>query len=376
MIKKNIFIIGAGFSGIYAAKKLKCQLKNIANIFLIDSQKKSVFLPLLPDILGRGIDSENLLFDLEKFCRKNKINFLNEEILSVDLEQSKIVSNKSEYKYDFLIIASGSQTNFYGNKQIEQISCKIDNVLDVEKIKKLSLSNMYDNFVISGAGYTGIEVATNLRVLLKKNNFNKDIFLVERAPSILGPLPQWMKDYVLFNLKRLGINVLLNTSIEQINGKMINISNGKILDNSLLIWAAGVRTADYIQKMSIKKNPQGRILVDDFLSVNSNCFVVGDAACFPFEGNFLRMGVQFSIAQGIHAAENLIKIIYKKPLAKFFPVDLGYIIPMANNKACGLVLSKKVQGIKAIVFHYLICIYRTFGMKNKIRLFFNLLKGG
>jgi len=88
------------------------------------------------------------------------------------------------------------------------------------------------------------------------------------------------------------------------------------------------------------------------------------------------MAVQFSLSEGIIAAQNILKSIQKKELIPYKPKDLGYIVPMANNKSCGLILGLKVKGFLATIFHYFMCIYRSYGLKNRLGLIINLLKGG
>jgi NADH:ubiquinone reductase (H+-translocating) len=156
----------------------------------------------------------------------------------------------------------------------------------------------------------------------------------------------------------------------------LRLSSGEILDRALLIWAAGVRTGDFIPALDIDKTVQGRINVDEFLRADDSVFVIGDAANFPYRGSFLRMAVQFAIAQGSAAGQNILALIHHKPLRSFKPRDLGYLIPMANNRSCGIVLGLKVKGVLATFFHYFMCVYRTYSLRNKFGFFRELLKPG
>jgi NADH dehydrogenase len=234
----------------------------------------------------------------------------------------------------------------------------------------------FDSFVIAGGGYTGVEIATNLRVYLNKNYKNNRIIIVERAPSILGPLPDWMKNYVRDNLNQLNIEVLTNTVIEKLEERNIFVLGGREFSNSMLIWAAGVKTADFLQNLKCEKNPQGRVKVDETLRLNENSFVIGDASYFQFKNIFLRMAVQFAIAQASFVVSNIIKHFSGRPLDKYKPLDLGYVIPMANNRCCGNVLGMNVKGKPAIALHYLMSVFRAYGFKNKWGIIATLKKGG
>ncbi len=358
---KRVVIIGCGFAGASAFFTLKRRCRDI-EITVIDKKNSWDFLPMLPDVIGRKVCAEALSYPIEKLIKNSGARFINEEVAAIDLAQRKIYTQSQQMGYDYLIIAAGSETNFYGNKQIEQNSYKLDNVADAENIRRSS--GEYEVYIISGGGYTGVEVATNIRRVFPE----RPIVIVERAPAILGPLPDWMKIYVLDNLKRLNISVFTNTTIANIEGKSINLSNGQSFNNTMLIWTAGVKTADFIQRISADKNPQGRLKVDAYLRLNDNCFVAGDAAYVGYKGIFLRMAIQFAIAQGMQAAKNVINAIAATPLKEYKPVDLGYIIPMANNLSCADVFGRNIKGRFPTMLHYIMCVYRLYGLRNKLEI--------
>ncbi|MBM3248803.1 MAG: hypothetical protein FJZ10_05250 [Candidatus Omnitrophica bacterium] len=362
---KKVIIIGGGFAGISALNRLR-RFKNLADITLIDRKDEFNFLPMLPDIIGRGIHPELLAFKLDDYCKKVGIKFIKDEIAKIDLEKNIIFSRDNSFPYDYLIVASGSQTNFYGNEAAKKYSYKLDSTEDAANILEQLSENIFDAFIIAGGGYTGIEVATNLRRYLDRKKINKRIVIVERAPSILGLLPEWMKQYVNNNLKKLNIDILTNVTLDKIEIDKVFLSNKDELERAMLIWTAGVKTADFIFNLNKDKTPQGRIKVDEFLRITNNCFVVGDANTFSYKEKPLRMAVQFSIFQGELAAINIIKSINGSKLIAYKPIDLGYVIPMANNVSCGTILGINFRGLIATMLHYFMCIYRSRGFKNRL----------
>ena len=371
---KKIMIIGAGFAGLSAAKRLS-RSGLALEITLFDRKEQFNFLPLVPDCIGRGINSKFLVNDVVNLCRKSKIRFIRQEVTSVDLATEQIWTGSTTYVYDYLVIASGSQPNFFSNPDAQAYGHPLNNVMDIQGIISCLKERSFENLIICGAGYTGVEVATNLWRYLKKRGLLKKIIIVERAPEILGVLPDWMKDYVVENLKSMGIEVLINSVIEKIQAERVSVSGGREFHRSVLIWVPGVKTAEFIQKLDIPKNPQGRIVVDEYLRVRQNCFCAGDTAFFDRKNSFLRMAIQFAIAQGDQAAKNIIRSIKNIPLKKYRPLDLGYIIPMANNRSCGQVLGWDVSGSLATFLHFSMCIFRSVGLKNKVGIINNLLKG-
>lgn len=366
---KRIIVIGGGFSGIACLKRLLAYRGKI-DLTLINDKGDFNFLPMLPDCISGKVDPEYLAFDLANLSRR--INFVRDRVTGIDLKAKTVASSKEAFNYDLLLVCSGSETNFYGNEEIRKAAVKLDNINDVKRLIGIMAGERVSSYVIAGAGYTGIEVATNLRVALNRKKIKGRIVIVERAVSILGPLPQWMKDYVLTNLRSMDIEVLTEFSVARVSGRRVDLSGGKVFDDAILIWAAGVETSDFIRNLNIEKSPQGRIKVDEYLRFNGSCFAAGDAAFYPYQGSYLRMAVQFSIMQGDCAGINIIKTLQGKELVKYRPVDLGYIIPMANNKSCGILLGFKVKGILPVFMHYLMCVYRLMGIRNKFDVLLSL----
>ena len=374
-MKKTVVIIGAGFAGLTLLDSLS-RFRETLDIKLIDQKGTSDFLPLLPDAIGRGVSPRYLERDTLRLCKNRGIEFIKKPVSSVNLDSREVILNGTSLKYDYLVIASGSQTNFYGNNNIENSSYKIDSVDDADKLLRLLRGKVFKNYIIAGGGYTGIEVATNLELFLRRHGINGEVVIVERSPSILGPLPEWMKKYVLANLSKLKIKVIVQSALEKIESDKVHLAGGIIFDSALVVWAAGVRTADFIQHLPVKKNPQGRLEVDEYLRLNDNCFVAGDASYVAQDNVYLRMAVQFSISQAKVIAKNIINMMGSRKLIKYEPLDLGYIIPMANNTGCGSVFGLNIKGLLSVFLHYTMCIYRTRGLRNKLGIVFCLLKGG
>jgi len=374
---RKILIIGAGFAGLSCLERLVRDRKRLGlDITVIDKAKSSSFLPSLPDSIGKGVNPGHLAYNVDRFIKSKGCRFMRGGVFSVDLEKKEVSIQGMTLGYDYLVIASGSETNFYGNKEIEEYALKLDDIDDAEKIRRQLEDKSFDCYLVSGGGYTGIEVAANLRQYLKPGSVQKRVAVIERQPEILGPLPRWMKEFVLDNLKRLNIEVFVNSVIARTEGRRVYISDDLFFDNALLVWAAGVRTSDFIQKLAVEKNPQGRIKVDEYLRLNENCFVAGDAGYFAYKDIFLRMAVQFAIAQGDLAAGNIIRCIAGEKLKKYRPVDLGYVVPMANNRSCGVVMGASLKGFLPTFLHYLMCVYRLRGIKNKAGFIADLIKGG
>ena len=375
MSNAHVVVIGGGFAGISAAVRLR-RLDRGIRVSLLDKKITTDFLPTLPDTIGRGIRPAYLSYPLGPLAARHGITFRNEEVSSLDLAKKQVATGAGVLGYDYCVIASGSETNFYGNKEIEGAAFKVDAVRDAEAILKAFEGRSFEHYLVAGGGYTGVEVATNIARYLKERGLKGAVTIIERAPSILGPLPEWMKAYVRENLHLLGITVYVNSGVEKYEGGTVRLTTGTVFNDALLVWAAGVRTADFIQRLPVEKNPQGRIKVDEYLRINESCFAAGDTSWYAHKGAFLRMSVQFAISQGEVAAENVVRSMRGRGLRRFTPADPGYIIPMANNKACGNVMGFEIKGTWPIGLHFLMCVLRSYGWRNRWGIIRDLFKGG
>ncbi|MFA5200135.1 MAG: FAD-dependent oxidoreductase, partial [Candidatus Omnitrophota bacterium] len=196
----KIIIIGAGFAGLSAAKRLS-GFNSGLRITLFDKKDSSDFLPLLPDAIGRRINPDFLAGKISDLSGKKNLDFIKEEVIAVDFESRQVVTSNSSYTYDFLVIASGSQTNFFANRDAQNHAYALNSVDDAKRILNALKEDKFENFIICGGGYTGIEAASNLRLYCRKKGITAKIVIVERAPEILGSLPGWMKSYVRANLE-------------------------------------------------------------------------------------------------------------------------------------------------------------------------------
>ncbi|MDD5668674.1 MAG: FAD-dependent oxidoreductase [Candidatus Omnitrophica bacterium] len=370
---KRVVITGCGFAGMTAARIL-ARYREETQVIVIDKNVDMNFLPLLPDIIGRGFSPFFLAFPIREISKKYRFSFIQDEVKSIDM-QRKLVAflGGKDIFYDYAILTCGSETNFYGNAEIQTHAFKLDDTRDALKILRSVESGVFNTFLISGGGYTGIEIATAIRRKLDTIGGKQRIIIVERAPLILGALPEWMRTYVLRNLKLMNIEVLTDTVIDKVESGRVSFSGGASFEKAMLVWTAGVKIPDIVHDGKINKNPQGRIYTDEYLRIGDHCFATGDAALVSSGSSFLRMGVQFSLYEGACAADNVIRSIRGRKLRKYTPYDLGYIIPMANNRSCGSIMGMCLKGRLPTFLHYCMCIYRSVGLKNKLGLFKSLL---
>jgi len=363
----KVLVIGGGFAGLSAVRELRRHGIKL-EVSLIDGKENSEFLPLLPDVIGRGVESKYLCYPIKDLSLKYDFYHINGQVLELFPDENKAAYSYGMLYYDYLLLAGGSETAFYSKENLKESAFRLDNVEDAEKIKAAVGAGEYSSYVVAGGGYTGIEIATNIRLLLKKTGNAGRVVVVEKAEKILGQLPEWMKKYAGRNLSKMGIEVITDASVEDFTGSTVTLSDSSVFKEAMLIWSAGVKTPEFVQKLNVAKGKQGRIMVDEHLRFAEGAFAAGDTAEFRTNKGPIRMAVQFSLAEGRLAARNIIRAIEGRPLLKYRPVDLGFILPMANNSSCGTVLGLDVTGPIATFLHYLMCLYRLTGMENKLAL--------
>lgn len=376
-MKRDIVIVGAGFGGIEAAKIL-CKTKDkLANfrIVLIDKKETSDFLPILPDVVGGRIEPKNARVHIKKYVAHWGIEFVNDKVESIELNEKKIrLDSGKVVDYDYLILAVGSETNFYDKEMWRDFVYTIDNLTDAIRLRDDLKENPNRPVLVIGGGYTGIEIATNIAMLFSNLKIPAHtINIVEVAKSILGPLPEWMKLYVKMNLDALEIGVLTGVSLENYDEKRAVLSNGMTFDSPFVVWTPGVKASRTVSRLGVPGDRQDRIIVDKFLRFHEKTYALGDCASFNQQGRPLRMAVQFSVFQARTVARNIIGEVTGKQQKEYSPRDLGYLVPMANAKACGILGTLKVKGIIAWWMHYIMSIYRSLRFKNKVGIIKNLI---
>jgi NADH dehydrogenase len=367
MKKLNVAIVGCGFAGA-ASLRILAKERQLA-ITVFDPSTTACFLPLLPDVLSNTVPATAVLYDLADFIKKQGAVFRQTAVIRIDTElRTLYTADGQTAAYDYLLLCAGSQTTFYGNTELAKRSLKIDNVADIFNVQASVLDPAYEQIVINGGGYTGLETATNIRKLLKQQGQNKPITIIEYSEDILRPLPQWIKDRIYRELKAQKIDYRLQNSIQDYQERTVRLATQECFSQALLIWTAGVHTPEPLATLGLSQDNLGRLKTNSYLQAAPAIFVAGDCAAFLKNNSALRMSVRFAVDEGRCAARNILRQLKGRPLRPFKPFDPGFIVPLAQAQGCGLALGLKVSGRFAILLHYLLCIWLSFGLRNRLSL--------
>ena len=390
-IYPRIVIIGAGFGGIAMAKAFR---KKKVDILLIDQNNYHNFQPLMYQIATGGLEPYSIAYPVRRIFRGYKnVRFRMANVESVDVKSKMIHASTGTFPYDYLIIATGSQTNFFNLDPIKNELFTLKSIPDALNIRNFIFQNlekalakpkdeMLDEILsiaIVGGGPAGIEIAGALAEM-KKYVIPRDfpdldvskmhINLYEANDRLLKVMSEEASAKSLEYLKKMGINVHLNSRINSyLNDKLSDIE-GNIFYTDTVIWTAGVKGAPILNLPDNCIVPGNRILVDEFNQVlhTEDVFAIGDvAACITEENpRGLPMLAPVAQQQGKHLAKNIVLKINQKPMKPFVYKDNGTMATIGRKKAVVDLPHWKFQGAFAWFVWMFVHIMSIVGHRNRI----------
>ncbi|TYA53785.1 NAD(P)/FAD-dependent oxidoreductase [Formosa maritima] len=393
----RIVIIGGGFAGVSLVKKLA---NKKVQVVLLDKHNYHTFQPLLYQVSSSGLEPDSIAYPLRKIIKKQKNTFFRlAKVNSIDVSSNKVITDIGNLVFDYLIIATGTKTNYFGNKAIEFNSMPMKTVpqalnirsLILQNFEKATIANTKDernaflNFVIVGGGPTGVELAGAIAELKNHilprdyhdlNPSDMQIHLLEGSPRLLPPMSDHASKKSLEFLEKLGVVVHCNTFVKDYNGLKVSTNTDLILESETLIWAAGV-TGNPIIGLPINSlvEKTNRYLVNRYNQVEGfrNVFALGDIALMKTEEypNGHPQVAQPAIQQGELLGKNLIKLIEGKPLIKFEYKDKGSMATIGRNKAVVDLKAYKFAGFFAWFVWMFVHLMSLVGFRNRVVVFFN-----
>lgn len=396
-VTPRIVIIGGGFAGISFIKEVQ---KEAIQIVLFDRHNYHTFQPLLYQVSTAGLEPDSIAYPLRKIFRKNKnFHFRLAEVTRVDTSTNTIYTSIGELAFDYLVIATGTRTNFFGNSEIEKHSMAMKTVPQALNIRSLMLQNIEEaditddrerrsrllNFVVVGAGPTGVELAGALAEFRKgilEHDYPEleeeemQVHLLEGADRVLAPMSANASKKSQLFLEKLGVNVHLNTIVESYDGTTAITKDGKKFHTETFIWAAGVTGAP-IHGIDGEAfiNKQNRYVVNEFNAIVGfeNIYALGDIALMKTEAypNGHPQVAQPAIQQGKHLGKNFKKMLKDKPLQPFSYFDKGSMATIGRNKAVVDFKKMRFSGAFAWFLWMFIHLWFLVGFRNRVVTFFN-----
>ena len=394
---KRVVIIGGGFGGIALAKKL---CKKEFQVVLMDKNNYHTFQPLLYQVSTGGLEPDSIAYPIRKVLQGYPdFYFRLAEVLAIDVTKNSIHTNIGDLKFDYLVVATGTETNFFGNVELEKNSMAMKTIPQSLNLRSLILENFEQalltddyherealmNFVIVGGGPTGVELAGALAEI-KKGILPKDypdldtrraqINLVQGADRLLPAMSEIASKKAEDFLEQLGVHVWKNIRVESYDGNLAKTNTDTTFETATLIWAAGVKavTLKGLDAADLLSRSQ-RLLVNEYHQINGfeHLFAIGDVAQmessdYPFGHPMM---AQPAMQQGENLGENLVRLSEGKALKPFQYRDKGSMATIGRNKAVADLPRFKFQGVFAWFVWMFVHLYFLIGFRNRLVVFIN-----
>ncbi len=393
----RLVIIGGGFAGVALARKM---VKEDVQLVVLDRHNYHTFQPLLYQVSTSSLEPDSIAYPLRKIVKKGKNTFFRmAEVSAIDTKEQKVHTSIGSVSYDYLVIATGARTNFFGNTSIERNAMRMKNLPQALNLRSLILENLEQavittdpkkrkallNFVLAGAGPTGVELAGGIAEL-KLNVLPRDypdmdfsemkIHLIEGAARILPPMSTKASEKATIFLQKLGVHIHLNTQVTNYKKNIVSTNTPLTLEAETFIWSAGVTGApvDGIKAEALLPRAN-RYKVNQYNQIEgyTNIFALGDIAmmetkAFP-KGH--PMVAQPAIQQGSQLAKNLVLLLHDKPMKPFVYLDKGSMATIGRNKAVVDIGKLRFGGFFAWFIWMFIHVWFLIGFRNRFVTVFN-----
>jgi len=387
----RVIIVGGGFAGIPLAKALK---NKPVQLILLDKNNFHQFLPLLYQVATSGLEPDSIAFPLRKqFHDYENFIFRMAEIIRIIPEENKLETSIGAIAYDYLVLGTGSNTNFFGLKDVSLHANGMKTIQEALDLRSLILQNFEQavstcdlserdaltNFMIVGGGPAGVETAGALaefkKYILPKDYPELDpgltkLYLLEAGKRLLSSMSEKASFNAYNELKRMGVQVRLQTGLQSYDGLQATTNTGESFNVRTLIWTAGVKGAvpKGIKESALARG--NRILVDEYNRVKGyeNIFAIGDVAAMisdKYPGGH-PMVAQAAIQQGKQLGKNIMNLILKRKPLPFIYKDKGSLATIGKKRAVADLNKIKLSGFFAWLIWSLVHLITISGFRNKV----------
>lgn len=397
---KKIVIIGGGFAGVNLAKALAD--KSQFDTTLVDKNNYNFFPPLIYQVSTGYLDPSSITYPFRNLFRgRINFHFWMGELQEVQPENNKIILSNGELSYDYLVIATGTQTNYFGLENLMKHAIPMKTLEDALRMRNLLLQRLEQaarindkserlpwlTMVIAGGGPTGVEIS-GIFAELRNNTIRKEfpelagsgakIYLVNGGNELLSPMSKKSQEYALMKLKEMGVEVVLNARVVDFDGEKVSLKDGSFIRSKNLIWATGVTGIVFngIPTESYERGNRLRVDSSNKVDGTSNIYAIGDSCvqhtdpAFP---NGHPQLAQVAIQQGKNLAKNFQKIEKGEDLIPFKYNDKGSMAIIGSNKAVADIPKGKMHfsGFIAWFAWVFIHLLSLINYRNRLRTFYN-----
>jgi NADH dehydrogenase len=391
----HVIIVGAGFGGMELARRLA---RAPVRITLIDRRNYHLFQPLLYQVAIAGLSPAQIAYPVRTIFRHQKnLTFQMGEVSAVDFEARYVKLNGSVLAYDYLVLAAGGRTNFFGLASVEQNGFQLKDVNSAvaarnHVLKMFELASREPDpaarralltFVVVGGGPTGVETAGALseliRLVLTKdyptmNLGDVRVMLLEAGDHLMGNYPEALRQATVDLLLRKHVEVHFHMDVRDYDGETVHLNGNTRLPARTLIWTAGVKAAELTERLDVPRAASGRVRVEPTLQLpgHPEVYVIGDSAYLENEqGQPLPLLATVAVQQAEAAARNLKRALDGRPPEPFRYKDPGLLATIGRNAAVARIAGLSFSGFIAWAIWVVLHIYRLIGFRNRLVVLIN-----
>ena len=392
----RVVIVGAGFGGLELATRLA---NGPFQVVVIDKNNYHQFQPLFYQVAMSGLEPSSIVFPLRKmFQKKANVHFRMTLVEEVDTAEQTICTPLGTLSYDYLVLAIGAETNFFGNQHIAEKTIPMKSVSEALYLRNTLLNDFEKalstvdvdarkgllNMVVTGGGPTGVEVSGALaemrKYILKKDYPELDleemeIILVEGSPRLLNGMSEKASQTALKYLQNLGVKVKFETFVTDYDGEWVDMNDGARIRSKKVIWAAGI-IGNKVKGLPDDCITRGnRLVVNPYNQIKGleNVFAIGDIA-YMEEETYPKghpQVAQVAIQQGKNLAANLLRSPNSRPWKAFQYHNLGSLATVGRNRAVADLPAFQTKGAFAWFIWLFVHLFQLVGFKNRVFVFLN-----
>jgi NADH dehydrogenase len=366
----NIVIVGGGFAGRSAARALRYlyKRKKGTRTILFDKYPYTTMKPSLPMVISGEFGVEIVTGDIKSLIPEF-VEFRQEQVLGIDLFKKTIKTQIDNYSYDYIVLACGSITNLHGFDHSLESLYKLDTLDDAVRLECAFMDYIrktdHPVLVVSGGGYTGLEIGGELYRLSRRLAKKLRVVIVEHGNNILSQAETAVHEKINKYVHEMAFEIVTNSMVTSFDGSNIQLKSGESYNDIFFCWCAGTKIAIDDIKGDFETIADKRIIVNEFLQLphHPEAFAPADTGAQRYKGAYLRKAVNFALDSGCCAGVNVSRLALDMPLRASRPIDLGQILPIYNSSA-GRALGVFVSGKTGLRLHYFMCGYRNYSFLN------------